>query len=192
MTKEQILYHAVREKVNNISILMDEGICSMDQIRLEHLNDVFPKLVPFKESTEHVKSPKEEDVETGLDLFHAIVYCPSMNIKLFQFVDKLLSNESSRTIIHAIVNVFRSKVVQDRTSITQLNMFYGVLAKTLDLQYGNILLATSTKAQLQSVIDNDWPFFTNNTDLVKGCLEGLGCNKLQDAIQNLSITLCNN
>ena len=185
MTKEQILYHAVREKVNNISILMDEGICSMDQIRLEHLNDVFPKLVPFKESTEHVKSPKEEDVETGLDLFHAIVYCPSMNIKLFQFVDKLLSNESSRTIIHAIVNVFRSKVVQDRTSITQLNMFYGVLAKTLDLQYGNILLATSTKAQLQTVIDNDWPFFGNNTELVQSCLLDSKCGGIKDVIKNL-------
>ena len=63
--------------------------------------------------------------------------------------------------------------------------FYGALAKTLDLQYGNILLATSTKAQLQAVIDNDWPFFTNNTDLVKSCLLDSKCSSIKDIIQNL-------
>ena len=115
-----------------------------------------------------------------------------MVIKLFKFVDELLSSQSSGTIIQTFVNLFRSKDVKDVTSFGLAKEFYLVLASTLKLQYGNILLATSTKAQIQSVIDNDWPFFTNNTDLVKSCLRGLGCNKLQDAIQNLSTTLCNN
>ena len=63
--------------------------------------------------------------------------------------------------------------------------FYIELAAVLDLQYGNVLLATSTKAQLQNVIDNNWPFFTNNTDLVEKCLQGVNCDIVQDVSQNL-------
>ena len=32
----------------------------------------------------------DEDIMTGLKIFQAIVYCPSMDIKVFKFVDKLL------------------------------------------------------------------------------------------------------
>ena len=59
------------------------------------------------------------------------------------------------------------------------------LAATLNLQYGNILLATSTKSQLQTVRDNDVPFFTNNTDLVKTCILDSECDRLQDVIGDL-------
>ena len=44
--------------------------------------------------------------------------------------------------------------------------FYMELAATLNLQYWNILLATSTKSQLQAVKDNGGPFFNNYTDVV--------------------------
>ena len=56
------------------------------------------------------------------------------------------------------------------------------VADTLNLHCGNVLLATSTRSQLQSVIDNDWPFFTNNTDLVKSCLLNSTCEGIQDII----------
>ena len=112
-----------------------------------------------------------------------------MVIKLFMFVDELLSTQSSRTIILTFVNLFRSSDITDVTSFVLAKEFYFVLASALQLQYGNILLATASKSEIQSVIDNDWPFFTNSTDLVKTCLEDLGCNKLQEFIQNLGITL---
>ena len=124
-----------------------------------------------------------EDKITGLAIHFAITYCPTMEIKLFYFVDKILSDESSRTIIQTYVHLFRSKVVKDKKSISLMKEFYHVLAKTLDLQYGNILLATSSKSQLQTVIDNDWPFFTNNTDLVKDCLYDSECKSIQNIIQ---------
>ena len=112
-----------------------------------------------------------------------------MVIKLFMFVDELLSTQSSRTIIQTFVNLFRSSDITDMASFGLAKEFYFVLASTLQLQYGNILLATASKSEIQSVIDNDWPFFTNSTDLVKACLEDLGCDKLQEFIQNLGITL---
>ena len=188
MTSEQIKDKVIREKMQNISILADESLCSYDQIKSQKLDSTISKLVSFTDEEETKGLETAVDNETGLELFHAVRYCPSsMVIKLFRFVDELLSTQSSGTIIQTFVNLFRSKDLEDLTSFGLAKEFYLVLASTLQLQYGNILLATSPKSQIQSVIDNDWPFFTNSTDLVKSCLKGLGCNKLQDVIQNLSI-----
>ena len=63
--------------------------------------------------------------------------------------------------------------------------FYGVLANTFGLQYGKIMVATSTKSQLQAVIDNDWPFFGNNTELVQSCLKDSRCGGIKDIINSL-------
>ena len=68
--------------------------------------------------------------------------------------------------------------------LSLMNEFYELLATILNLQYGNILLATSTKAQLQTVIDNDWPFFIN-TSLVKTCLFNNDCVNLQSILEKL-------
>ena len=107
-----------------------------------------------------------------------------MDFKVFHFVDTLISNESPRTITQTYVNLFRSKEV-GRTR--PMNKFYDVLATKFNLEYGNVLLATSKMSDLQTTIDNDWPFFTNHTDLVKNCLSGLECNDTQEIIQTLGV-----
>ena len=117
-----------------------------------------------------------------------------MVFKLYTFIDQLLSNETSRTIIQTIVNLFQSGAITDKTSLTLAKQFYNVLASTLDLQYGNILLATSTNAQLQAVKKNEWPFFANHTHLVDKCLTDSDCGGLQEIYRHLSkscsIILC--
>ena len=187
MTRGQILEKVVQEKIRNNNILNEAGTCSMDQIKPQHLDEAFLKLVPFIDQRDFEGSDQtrsDEDTRTGFAIFHAIVFCP---IQLYHFVDQLLSFESSRTIIQAYVNLFHTKVIKDKTMISLMKEFYEILATTLNLEYGNILLATSTKSQLQAVIDNDWPFFTNNTDLVKICLLDSDCGVIQDIIQDLGI-----
>ena len=66
-----------------------------------------------------------------------------------------------------------------------MNKFYDILAATVDLEYGNISMATLTKAQLRAVVDNEWPFFANNTKLVKNCLEFSECDIIQNVIQGM-------
>ena len=112
-----------------------------------------------------------------------MIYCPTMSIKLFRFVDQLLSSESSRTIIHTFVNLFHLGAITDENSFTLAKQFYFELAQTLNLQYGNILLATSTNAHLQAVVWNDWPVFANRTDLVGKCVEELHCDGIEDIFQ---------
>ena len=154
----------------------------MGQVEPENLKAVFSKLP----STEGL--PSEEDIKNGYELYQANVYCPSaMVINLFRFVDHLLSNESTRTIIQTFVNLFQSGAITDKTSFTLAKQFYFVLASTLDLQYGNVLLATSTNAQLKAVIRKNWPFFTNSTGLVERCLQESHCDGIQDVFQKLGI-----
>ena len=110
-----------------------------------------------------------------------------MVFKLYTFIDKLLSNETSRTIIHTIVNLFQSGVITDETSFGLAKQFYQVLASTLDMQFGNILLATATNAQRENVISKGLPFFLNNTEPVKKCFRESHCATLQDIFQGIGI-----
>ena len=161
-----------------------DKMCSMGQWeKPQNLNEVFSKL-PLTE-----EPPSEKDIKTGYELYHAVVYCPAeMVSKLFRFVDQLLSNERTRTIIQTIMNLFQSGSITDKTSFTLAKQFYHVLASTLNLQYGNVLLATSTNSQLQDVIiRNDWPLFANNSDLVENCLQEYNCVGIQDIVQKLGI-----
>ena len=185
MTSEQVLDKVMQGKMQNIDILQRSGMCFSDQIMEEHIDEAYLRLVSFGDEVDLEGPATDEDIMTGLKIFQAIVYCPSMDIKVFKFVDKLLSNESSRTIIRTIVNLFHSGSIKDVAKIIKMKEFYMVLASTLNLQYGNILLATSTKSQLQSVIDNDWPFFTNHTDLVKTCLLDSDCETIQNIVEKL-------
>ena len=186
ISREQILEIVIKQKISTNSILWESKVCSaMNVMMPEYQYDAISKLLQSFEIDHNVEaSANTEDARTGFAIFYTTLYCPSMDIKLFNFIDKILSTESSRTIIQANVNLFHSRAVEDPKSISRMNAFYVVLAKTLDLKYGNILLSTSTKSQLQAVIDNDWPFFTNNTDLVKDCLLGSDCDRLQNIIQD--------
>ena len=157
----------------------------MDEIKPEHLEENFLTLNSFVDTKDWEYSVTEEDLLTGLQLLHVVVSCPVKDVKLFFFVDNLLSNETSRTIIQTLVNFFHSGVVKDQKRLRMAKDFYIELAAVLDMQYGNVLLATSTKAQLQNVIDNNWPFFTNNTDLVKACLINSTCASIQNILAKL-------
>ena len=102
----------------------------MNQIKSEHLNELFPNLVSFNENEEYLTSPTEEDSMTGFELYHVIVYCPTRIMKLFRFLDNLLTSESSGTIIQSVVNLFHAKTVKDKEGIRLMKDFYGVLATT--------------------------------------------------------------
>ena len=184
LTEEQIMDKVVRGKVQNISIL-SEGICANDQIKSGHLDETFPNLVSLGKMESQAEPATNEDLRTGFELYHALVSCPVIDIKLYSFVNQLLSSESPRTLIQSYANLFRSGVLKGTTSITSATEFYVDLAVTLNLQYGNILLATSTKSQLQAVRDMDGPFFINNSDLVKTCVVESQCDGLQDIIGDL-------
>ena len=67
----------------------------------------------------------------------------------------------------------------------KVSLFYKALDKIFDLQFGKILLAVSSKEELQFMFDKDWPFFGNLTSELGHCLNGTRCTEITQAIQNL-------
>ena len=142
----------------------------MEQVELE-------QLAPNVDSIETKGPPSHEDIIAGYELFHTNVYCPDLMVfKLFYFIDQLLSNQSSRTVIQTMANTLQPGALTDQASLTLTKQFYNVMASTLNLQYGNVLLATSPNAQLPS---------TDLSNLVKTCLQESHCEKVQDIFQKL-------
>ena len=148
-------------------------------------NNVPDKKVHASKLRKTSGKPSDEDIKTGLVLFHAAQFCPTLVVKMHNFIDQLLAKKYSRTIIQTIVGLFQLTAIEEENSFNLTKQFYQILASTLDLQYGNLLLATSTKAQLQAVMRNKWPFFTNYTDLVEDCLREEHCSFLQNVFRNL-------
>ena len=110
-----------------------------------------------------------------------------MPLNLFRFVDQLLSSESPRTLIQTVVNILQSETITDKTSRTLVKQFYLGVASTLELQFGNILLASSTNAQRQALMKNNCPFFTDDScEMAKKCLEDFErCDGIQRILQYL-------
>ena len=184
LTKEEILDKVLRNKLHIITDIEDKDKCSLGEVKSMHLDWLFSKLVPTV-SKKEIDEPTAEDIEIGFEVFNTITYCPISVFKLYRFIKDLLSSKSSRTIIQSMVNLFQSRILKDKAIFALAKEFYLVLASTLQMEYGNVLLATSTKSQIQSMIDDDLPFFTNNTEMVKTCLNDLDCDSTQDILQRI-------
>ena len=64
------------------------------------------------------EEPSVEDIATGYELFHAVVFCPPrMVFRTYQMINQLLSVKSTRTIIHNIINLFQSEAVTDEMTL---------------------------------------------------------------------------
>ena len=69
-SEELILDKVVRRKMQNVSILEEQGICSKNQIKSDHLEEKFPNLVTL--SKMDLDEPAtNEDLKTGFELYHA-------------------------------------------------------------------------------------------------------------------------
>ena len=183
MTKEEILTMIIKQK----GMPSDDEECPMEQVKPGRFrNAIFSNVFHDTDKIKTEGHITDVDFKSGYELFHAVEFCPPVVLfKLYNFIDQLLSNETSRTIIQTIVNLFQSGAITDKTSLTLAKQFYNVLASTLDLQYGNILLATSKNAQLHAMKRDDWPFFAENTDLVEKCLAESECGSFREILKDL-------
>ena len=169
---------------------IDEA-CSMEQVKEGlYQDDLFSKVLSNISRVKTEQYITDEDIETGFDFVHAIVFCPSMIFKVYTFIDQLLTNETSRTIIQTIIHLFTSGAIADDKTLFLTKQFYHVLASTLEMQFGNLLLATSTMTQLQALKRNNCPFFENFTAFVEKCLQDSVCDFVQDIHQQFGTWPC--
>ena len=189
MTKDKILMEVIHQKSQMRVMPEVDEMCLFEQVKRRKQKDFFSELISNASTNQTSGEISEEDIKTGYELFHAVIFCPAMTFKMYTFIDQLLTTETSRTIIHAIVHLQQSGAITDRTSFTSAKHFYQVLASTLDLQYGDILLATSSNLQRGAALRKGLPFFLNHTDPVKRCILESNCDALGGIFQNIGVLL---
>ena len=86
----------------------------------------------------------------------------------------------------ALVNTIISGHAKEFSVKTQLNKFYEAIDEIFKLEYGNILLVASSKKDLQQMLDNEWPFFTNQSGMIRRCLRGEQCQNATELMKTLS------
>ena len=123
----------------------------------------------------------------GLKIFLANVFCPDEKVaKVFLFLRNLLADHDSRTIIPTVVSLVKSEIVQGTTSQTMVNQFYESLDSVFPLDFGKNLLATSSRVQLQEMIDKEYPFFIPHTKDINTCLNNMSCHIVRNIIESVS------
>ena len=156
---------------------------SQGQIKFHHYPTMFSGVNLGLQKEENTIEIAVEDITTGYMIFSAMVYCPESTLKIYQFLNSLISTQSPRTIIQAIVNTIQSGDIKELENRKFVNQFYLELDKIFHFQLGKILLATSTPSQLQDMLAKGWPFFTQaNMD---NCLTDAQCPWLQSLGEEL-------
>ena len=121
MTKDDILKEAIQQK-SQMSVIRETGeICFTGQVKADKQKVVFSEILLNVNTSKISEEPSIEDIETGYDLYHVVVFCPSKVFKLYTMIDQQLSAETTRTIIQTTVNLFRSKAITTDKSIFTLH-----------------------------------------------------------------------
>ena len=64
--------------------------------------------------------------------------------------------------------------------------FYPFLERELGLYYGRILLALASPAELQALLDRDWPYLDSYKQAVDACLQERDCAGISNATKTLT------
>ena len=184
LTRSQIIEKVIQVKEQNIVLLSNMSQCSNGHVNSSgYLNETFTKLVASVDEAKGTTT--EEDLEVGFELFGMVTFCPTSAIQLYSFVSQLVRAESASTIIQTIVNTIVMVDLDDIDLFKKVGSFYLVIEKQFNMQYGKVLLALSTKSELQTMLDNQMPFLTSYAQPLRSCLNGTDCRPLQDVIQTL-------
>ena len=125
----------------------------------------------------------DDDIQTGLMMHFAVTYCNDDQMKFHFFLKKLISSETPRTIIKAIINTIESEEIEEVADERMLAEFYSVLKEAFELTYDSYLLATASASFL------DLPYFLHSRDGWDGCLNVSNpvCNDLKSLGKCLTI-----
>ena len=158
--------------------------CSRGEVNIKSVGYILD-IIDFRLSVvPNVSSVTNEDIETGIMIYSVIVYC-SEPIALSQFLHSLLSTQSPRTIIQATVNSIQYFRFEEQANRIRISQFYQALDKMLHFQLGKILLATSSKEQLEDLMAQDLPWIFQYSKEVHQCLNNASCQGVEDLVQNL-------
>ena len=127
----------------------------------------------------------DEDIETGFEMFSVLAYCPIETFQSYQFLNNLITTQTRRTIIKAIVNTIKSDKIKEHVNKRSFNRLFMVIDKKFDLFIGKILLAISSIDELETLINMKLPYLTRHSKVMEDCLEEENCHEIRKIILDL-------
>ena len=179
LSRKEIVQRIVRRKMMATEFVHNsDHICMGGQVKTNHFKTLFEEVL--SEVDDEAQSVTDEvDLHNGFVIFAAIIYCPENveELQLYKFVDDLLTSQNPGTIMRATINTIEANILAEDLR-KKFNKFFKELDKVLKLQYGMILLASSSPSSVQKMLEKDRPYFrTLEGDIVEQCRDGF-CESL--------------
>ena len=175
ISKEVLIMRAL----NNSKLSSEDHYCSSGQ--LKYNDDFFAELEEAIKPITALTSFQNNDFDLGFMIFVAMTFCPQRtSIRFLIFFNDLIATQSPRVIMKTLVDTIQSGVINIRETKKGLNDLYLALEEEFDLQYGKVLLALSSKGELEDMLDKEWPFFDKYLEEVSLCLNGTTCDSLRN------------
>ena len=133
------------------------------------------------------------DLLHGVEFYYYLTHQTYETDRLrFFFINIIISNESPGTIFQATINTLKPRVIRDKTNFEMVKLFYQKLEDIFDLQLGKILIALSTRDELEEMIMNmDPPYFVKYKEEILECIKH-NCTRIYDLLKNFGKLTINN
>ena len=128
----------------------------------------------------------DEDLETGFELFSWLIFCPEELQLLHQFHMELLATKNVQTILQTTVNNMKSGKIKEKSNVEILKKFFSELDTIVSTDLGKIVLALSSKKDIEAVLEDNMPYTQMFEDhSIRDCMRYNSCQILSDVIQDL-------
>ena len=193
MSSGEIVGEAIHAKVVLTEFAERSEWCDNRQVKEKHMKTIFDKTISMMTIDEvhddSISPLEEEDFLTGFKMFAAIAHCPSNAVfKLYKFFRILVSTEDLKTILKATVNTIAASKIRNRRTRGKVLKFYDILEETLKLEYGTILIASSSSTKQKIIIEGDFPFTAKHKDKILSCFNGTNCSDMRSLLKDLGNT----
>ena len=143
--------------------------------------------IDIKESYVFDLNTTDEDLETGFELFSWLIFCPDELQLLHQFHIELLATKNVQTILQTTINNMKSGKIKEKSNVEIVKKFFSELDKIVSTDLGKIVLALSSKMDIEKALEDNMPYTKMFEDKsIRDCMrKNNSCQLLSDAIQDL-------
>ena len=101
----------------------------------------------------------------------------------------MIFTEKKRTILRAVINTLESGELEGVVDRAHVLGFFQAVDRVFHLEYGKVLLAVSSRNQLEDMLERGLPYFANHMEEVRSCLGGSGCEGVGKVVESLGKTV---
>ena len=84
-----------------------------------------------------------------------------------------------------MINTLESGKLEGIVEGNQVLEFFQAMDRIFQLEYGKVLLAVSSRHQLEEMVERGLPYLADYTEVVRSCINGSGCEGVRKVVDTL-------